>query len=363
MTPARQTIATWFEANGRRGPSFDMIRLFAALMVMYSHSFMVTRSDDWLWPHITRQASPGRLAVAVFFVLSGYLVMSSFEADPRPLQFLRNRVLRVYPALITVLLATAFVLGPIFTTLPLSAYFAAKGTSAYLLSVIFPTKQVLPGVFELLPNTDVNGSLWSLRFELACYAGIALMGSYFLVRRGYLLALACAMTLLMNVLIFGAQHLRGGELLRQILLGGPMVACFLGGACVARFADVLAVNRWTVLGAAAVTALALKFGGLFLVFPFAGAYLVAVLGNSRLLAFPSRRKGIFAGDFSYGVYVIAFPVQQSVRYVLGDGCTWWRLMIVALPVVLVLAVLSWHFVEKPFLRLKHSGFGSLQRVA
>ncbi|HEY0105010.1 MAG TPA: acyltransferase, partial [Rhizomicrobium sp.] len=359
MTAAPQTLASWFDANGRRGPSFDMIRLFAAFTVMVSHSFSITGSPFGAWTFITQQGSPGTLAVAVFFVLSGYVIAESLRRDPRPGAFLRKRALRIYPALTVVVLCTVFVYGPLMTDLSLSQYFSSRGTAIYLLSVVFPMKEKLPGVFDHTANYFVNASLWTLRYEIICYVVVGLLGAAMLARRWAVLAVAIALTALTGVLLYGRVH--AGFAAEQIIRGLPLITSFLGGMSVALFADRLPVNAAAVAVAAVLVGVSLK-GGFFVVFPFAGAYLIAVLGNSSRLAFPRFRRGIFAGDFSYGVYIFAYPIQQAVFRVVGSGCSWWVDFLLSVPIVFGLAVLSWHFIEKPFLRLKSAGFAYSQKV-
>ncbi len=60
------------------------------------------------------------------------------------------------------------------------------------------------------------------------------------------------------------------------------------------------------------------------------------------------------GDLSYGIYIFAYPVEQTVSYLFGSAVTWQWVTFLSLPVVFVLAPLSWHFVEAPALSLKRS---------
>jgi peptidoglycan/LPS O-acetylase OafA/YrhL len=57
------------------------------------------------------------------------------------------------------------------------------------------------------------------------------------------------------------------------------------------------------------------------------------------------------GDYSYGIYIYAFPIQQSIAYLI-PGIGPYPMMAIAFPVTLFFAVLSWHLVEKPVLGYK-----------
>jgi peptidoglycan/LPS O-acetylase OafA/YrhL len=89
-----------------------------------------------------------------------------------------------------------------------------------------------------------------------------------------------------------------------------------------------------------------------------GAYLVLYLAS-----LPSRLSGFARyGDFSYGVYIYAFPVQQLLVAWMGGRVPVLLLAAMALPIVVVLAALSWHLVEKRALSLKHSPPALLVRL-
>lgn len=356
------TVASLFERNLSRGPSFDVIRLLAAFVVLASHSAVVV-GRNVIPDFSNRQISLGGLAVAVFFVLSGFVVMESFKRDPNPFSFLRKRALRIYPALILLVLVTVFVLGPLLTAVPLGSYFSSRLTGLYLLNGIVPFNYLLPGVFADNPTHVVNGSLWTLRYEIICYAAVALFGARFLARPVLVVVIALAAEALMPTLWILFRHGGAGFVANEILQAGTTVGYFFGGAAISLFSARIPVGARHVALACALVAVSLATYGFYFVFPFAGAYLVVVLGNSKVLAFTGLRRGFLSGDFSYGFYIFAFPIQQIVRQSFGDAAGFWTVLFVSLPIVLALAMLSWHFVEKPALRLKHRGGGLLAGTA
>ena len=160
--------------------SFGAIRLAMAIAVLLSHSFLFhggTRSADPLlaWTGHTL----GEHAVQVFFFLSGILIAQSFDKSRSLLQVAAARALRILPALIVVVLLTAFVLGPLLTPLTLGAYLTDGRLPAYVLKTIglVTGAAPLPGLFEALPLAGrVNMSLWTLKYEVICYLGVALLG-------------------------------------------------------------------------------------------------------------------------------------------------------------------------------------------
>jgi peptidoglycan/LPS O-acetylase OafA/YrhL len=131
--------------------------------------------------HALIGATVAEIAVNVFFVLSGYLVTRSLLGHNDILDYILARALRIYPALIVLVLLTVFVLGPLTTTLALDDYFNTRSVYGYLVydSValsLFHTRFELPGVFENLPYAGiVNGSLWNLPWEMLMYGLLAVL--------------------------------------------------------------------------------------------------------------------------------------------------------------------------------------------
>ena len=158
--------------TSHRQNSFDALRLFAAWLVILGHGFILSGSTERLplWGGIDVSV----LGVAIFFTISGYLIWKSWASATSWHDFVAARALRIFPALIFVVLITVAILGPLVTTFGVRAYFEDFSTYKYLLnSFIIDPQYNLPGVFLNLPVTDaVNGSLWTLRAELLCYVAV-----------------------------------------------------------------------------------------------------------------------------------------------------------------------------------------------
>lgn len=149
--------------------NFDFLRFFAAAMVIYCHSFALGtgRFDkEPMFVYSCGQFHFGTLAVVIFFIMSGFLVTMSFDRSISAGSFFYNRVLRIFPGLVFVVIVTAFLLGPFVSSLPLHEYFTNSHTYSYLMTITLrghSAHDFLPGVLSrnILPNT-VNGSLWTL---------------------------------------------------------------------------------------------------------------------------------------------------------------------------------------------------------
>src|SRR5579864_2909562 len=128
----------------RHANNFDFLRLVAAVIVIYSHSYLIAygsqRSEPLVWA-TGNQCTLGLVGVFVFFIISGYLVTESYCRSPAPGRFAVRRVLRIYPGLVLNVLVCALLVGPMISTLPLGAYF----TSAALRQFLIETLTLSPG--------------------------------------------------------------------------------------------------------------------------------------------------------------------------------------------------------------------------
>jgi peptidoglycan/LPS O-acetylase OafA/YrhL len=333
----------------RRGNNFDVLRLVAASLVLFSHSYALTNNAE---PFAEVSGwTLGEVGVVMFFAMSGFLIAKSWSDLPRLVPFAVKRALRILPALIVAVSVTVFVVGPLFTTLPLATYFTDPVTWLYLVRcwLLITFFGTLPGVFEDNPYPDaVNGSLWTLPVEATCYALAAALGTLALLRRSGLLAAAsCLLLVFVTPLSFGlapAGGTTGGNLALVIMLGATFLLGSLAYSLRGRLrlswalAVILLVLWAATWGSGWVTAtgvVAISF--VVLVFAF------RTPASLRRLAAP--------GDVSYGIYVYAFPVQQSVAAI-SPGIDPLLMTAVAFPVTYGLAFMSWRLVERPALALK-----------
>jgi peptidoglycan/LPS O-acetylase OafA/YrhL len=173
---------------------FHLIRLIAAWLVIWSHAWAITgTAGNDHFARLTLSRSAGAFAVDVFFVISGFLVAASVQRHPWR-EFLLARALRLYPALIVCVALTVVVLGPLLTTAP--EYWSDPRTWRYLWAnaTLWRAEFWLPGVFETLPRTAINGSLWTLPIEGRLYLALFLAALLGMLRPWrYLPAWALAM--------------------------------------------------------------------------------------------------------------------------------------------------------------------------
>jgi peptidoglycan/LPS O-acetylase OafA/YrhL len=326
--------------------NFLLLRLLAASLVIYGHAPAITGGRGWpdLFVWLDWGSYSGDLAVDVFFVVSGFMIAGSYLRRRRLADFLWARLLRIYPALLACLLGTAFVLGACCTSLPLHAYYGSHEVLHYVSKNIQLGKGLawaLPGVFDGNPRlTVVNGAIWTLPAEVRMYLWVALAGALgILARRGFCNLLLLALFVLG---LLAPRHVPLVPLASFLRLGGYFA---LGVFCQVNRRHVPVGWRWVVLSG--VLAWLLRATVLY---PFVFALALAAFAFAFAYASPWLGCRRF-GDYSYGLYLWGFPIQQAVAHFAPQLAPSGNILL-AWPLAMLLAVLSWHLVEQPALRLK-----------
>lgn len=339
------TVVTFAERDHGRDNNFNLLRMAAASAVLVSHSWALTLGRRVPEPLIEQTGySLGVAAVVVFFAISGYFITKSFDRRTLLADFLLARVSRIFPGLVVALCLTAFAIGPALTTLPLGEYLRTPQTWIYTPQNALLVHQQfgLPGLFEGNPFRGVaNGSLWTLKYEVGCYAGVVAAGYCGLLRARtmpvVLLAAAAA-----AIVVPGANMAMSARV-------AILCAAFALGSGVYVYRAHVPISG---LAVAILVALAFATHGTRL-FPL--TYALA-LGYTALAAgfadWPALRRYNRLGDYSYGVYIYAFPVQQAA-VALAPGLSPWSLVAISFPPTLLLAILSWRFIESPALDHRH----------
>lgn len=338
-----------------RDNNFNLIRIIAAYGVLVSHCYPLAMGHgvteppgEWIG------MSFGSIAVDIFFIASGFLVTGSLMARQDVVAFLWARALRIFPALFVMLILSIGTLGLFFSTVPAAEFFTDPVTRKYFLrclTLINGVKYELPGVFLDNPYEKVvNGSLWSMRYEVRLYlilallwAGLRMAGTQRLQAfRVLVVAGAIACGAMMFASRFGA--IETTDMFHRL---GFM---FLGGGSLYIFrSHILLSTRLTLMILAVfVFAVAVSFDAFFVAYSLGLGY---VLLWAAYVPAGSLRRYNKVGDYSYGVYIYAFPLQQTV-VALVPGITVAQLLLLSSLATLGCAILSWHLVEERALAFK-----------
>jgi peptidoglycan/LPS O-acetylase OafA/YrhL len=348
----------------RRSPGFDMLRLVLACLVLVSHTWPLGGfGDEPVSPIAPRYLTLGGFAVAGFFAMSGMLVGRS--ATRRPLaSFARARALRIVPGyLVAVVVSAVPVAGLAWVhehgRLGGFMSMAPNGPLGYIGRMLLFPIDMSHGVSEVFVTSTpygratgssfVNGSLWTLPYEMRCYLVVGLVGLA-VHRWGERRSIAVAWAATGFAAVAYHQRVELTDFVLGVVADKTLVMLlfvFLTGSLVGSFADRIRLLGW-MPAAALVVALLVGRWSLFLSEHVGSASLALVLPTVAMVIAPlgARLRGV---DLSYGMYLYAWPVQMLLAmYGLHSGA--WVFVLVATAITAVLAAGSWFGVERPAVR-------------
>ena len=345
--------------------NFDLLRFLLASSVIICHCYaiyfgweqFVKNEPFMIWSE--GRISIGSAAVNFFFVISGFLIVRSFESSSNFWQYIKKRILRIYPGFIVVFVLSFLIFGPIghmkeinvagyqnfLKTIPL------KRETVNMLSLQSPLEN---RYFTHLPQSGLNNSLWTIQYEFFCYLILPLLAWLGVTRQKRLLLTFLLISYLVYCLqTFGyffpfKQSLSGG------IIGNPyyfprFFTYFLCGSCVYTFRNQIPRNAWLAVAALILFLLSFKLNLIDLIWPVSGTYLLFYVAYHHKFIFPKFAK---YGDFSYGIYLYGWPLQQLVMLWFGKHLNVYTFFAIVFPVVLIFAIISWKLVESPSLKLK-----------
>jgi len=330
--------------------NFGLLRLVFATLVIVSHSFEIIDGDRTREPftRLFGTLTVAEVAVAGFFIVSGYLIAQSYETSDSVLSYLSKRVLRIYPAFIAASLFCIAIVGPLagadLAALPITNW---ATICSRILTLQIPR---LPHVFAGQHYPSLNGSMWTIAYEFRCYLAVVILGSLSLLRSKVILPLTALLCFVAILTTPDWPQIRFEAIFGDIHETARLTAYFLAGTSFFLYRDRIIYRNKLAAFAAVGLAVALFiprlvgpgvaiFGG-YLIFWF------AFLSNTaRLNAINSKI------DLSYGIYLYAWPVQMLlIRYVAGISPE----SVIVLTTILsgLLAYISWTFIERPALSQK-----------
>ena len=346
-----RSVPTIAEALARGPNGFTGLRLSLALAVVVSHAFSVV-SGAAIEEPLARSTgyTLGEHAVNGFFAVSGFLVTMS--CDRRGIRdYAVARALRILPGLVAATLVVALVLGAAMTRLPAWDYWRDPGVWTFIRNTLttFKSNAALPGVFEGNPYRSPLGTVWTLKYEVLCYAGVLVATLCGLLRRRWVTGLLClgfAVALLVLGILHGDALPKGQETALRL----PLI--FSAGACLYLWRDRLRISLPALLCLGVALFVLARTAAypplLFLATAYAALWLALGPLAARVFDPPA--------DFSYGIYLYGWPVQQTL-HALWPSMSGPALLAPALALTLPVAALSWYACERPALTLKARALG------
>jgi peptidoglycan/LPS O-acetylase OafA/YrhL len=338
------------DTNPSRVNNFDSLRTIFSFLVLYSHAYPLLRGSNATEPLFVLTnglVNLGEISVWSFFVISGFLITQSWLRAPEAARYLNRRISRIYPGFVVLSLVSAFLFVPVATHFHPDSQISTLD----VLNMLRLQQSYEALVFKNNPVPALNGSLWSIPYEFWCYIGVLVLGMCRFLQKPLIVLVLFIAALGWHLYVDITGWNPGGKILGDIFgyprfwatllpfyLAGMLLQLFGGRALISFpvlvLAFILLIGSFLIPHAAVIA------------LPTCGSYLLLGLAYSGRLNFLDL--GRF-GDFSYGVYLYAFPVEQFVVMSLGSAIPPWVLFLIATPITIVFAVLSWFLVEKHFI--------------
>lgn len=354
---ARKSIGEILDQTRGIGQGFNFLRIALSVAVIFVHSYQTAygfgAKSNWLG---TGPLGPPVAATLImFFGLSGFLITGSALRTGSLRTFLSFRLLRLVPALFFETVISAFMLGLAFSSYSFSEYLHDRRFYMYFGNIIGWIHYTLPGVFSANPVPEIiNRSLWTLHPELECYAMMSVLIASGLVKNRRLMTVAWVVTtVLLTVIDFFSSkfHLQG------TFPGPVLVFYFLSGIVGYHWRHQIPASKWLFLGCCIISYILLKLPHTGFICAIPVIYIMMYVGITE---FP-KWSIIERGDYSYGMYLYGYPIQQMVVYLLPNHREWWIVFTISLVISYIVAAFSWHFVEKPTLKLKRAFGGKVMQ--
>jgi peptidoglycan/LPS O-acetylase OafA/YrhL len=351
-------IKTIEHALSQGGDNFLLLRFIAASLVIYGHAPAIAGgyAPMDIFVRMGWGEYSGAIAVDIFFIVSGFLVTGSFYRQQHLINFVWARFIRIIPAYLACLLLSAFLIGPLFSTHSFKEYILDHGAYTYVWEnlKLEPRGMLwnLPGVFTGNPKrATVNGSIWTLPAEVRMYAWVAIFGLVGAIRRRWLFNIA-----LFGLFVFGSAQpdnipmVPFDSYVHLAALFGIGGFCYMNRLWIPVHGGLLlaaGILAWLLRSTAVYPVL---FAICETLFVFWFAYNTRWRGFNRF------------GDYSYGIYLWGFPMQQVVN-VFAPLLPALLNALFGFLGALSIAVASWHALEKPALRLKGAPRAVMDKIS
>lgn len=364
MTVPFPLKALLYGPHGRledRANNFTALRLGFALVIVYGHAVMLPVGLPLTGAWATGVDAVVQYALDGFFILSGYMLTAGLMRGTSMPGFAAARILRIFPGLIAAVLVCWLFIGPLATTLDLPDYLTRAQTWLFPVAMIgqINPEATLPGVFEAQAFAKLDGPLWTIRYELACYAGAGILAALGVWRRApgvlAIAAVAAAWSVIESVSPY--EGFGDDSLYAAARFGGA----FMVGAAFYALRDRIALGLApTIL--LALAALVLSQTPLAMI-----AGQIALAQACLWLGFANIRGRVGGAvreveDISYGVYILHWPAGQILVSAFPDLPVW--LLFIAMTLSAVTC--GWLLrvtVEKPALAMRPALASRLARLA
>jgi len=323
--------------------NFDFLRFLFSFLVVIGHSLILSGKPEF-WNDFL--AAMPNYSVYSFFVISGFLIYSSFDRLKNIKIYAKNRAKRILPAYFFTVIFFAIILFG-FSTTDIKGYFSLEWIKYLFANLTFANflKPCIPFVFSNNTGCAVNGSLWTIKVEIMFYAFIPIL-YYFLNKKTLKtknVILVVFYLLSFTYSYFIEKHF-SYEMSKQ--LPGSLKYFIIGILLYLNFDFFTRYKMRLLFYAIIMGILEFYFFPIGFFFPLFLGVVIIWFAFSKV---PLQNFGKY-GDFSYGMYLIHFPIIQIfVQEKVYDRYSFMGL-IASYIVIIIFSIVLWKLIESPFLR-------------
>ncbi len=333
--------------------NFDFLRFFFAFIVILAHLIDLS-GLEWLKPY--KLIVDSQLAVAGFFVISGHLIYGSYLRSKSVKSYFINRAKRLLPAYVLLVLSAPIILC-LMSSYPLQTFWTVSKTYTYILanlSFLNFLEPCLPGVFTDNAICAVNGALWTIKIEIGFYLSIPIL--VYLMKRFpskmifYALLYGSSLCYHFLIAFMGNHNPEKAALMGLLEHQLPAYFTYFAAGMLLHDFKKECINLPYYVYIIALCDLVFEYlMGITILFPLS----IALMVIGFAYRFPVLNRWGKHGDVSYGIYLIHFPmIQAAVQLGFFQEYPFGLVAITIIVIVMCLAFISWHLLEKRFLRMR-----------
>ena len=336
--------------------AFDFVRLFLSLMVVFSHSLWIGFGKlEFTIPAKDMQAQVdfGQIAVYGFFAISGFLIANSWIRSSGIVDFIQKRIFRLFPAFWVCIFISAAFFAPLYFVLSgktIVTYFSVNGLNSYRYfwtNILLEIRQENIGnTLDLVFRKITNGPLWSLIFEFRAYILLAILGVLGIFKNKFLIILPFLFFWFSHYnVVFDPVYRTWFETWVGDYKIAVLFSYFFAGATFLVWKDKIIMD-WKIFTVALLSLWwVVTINRFALVAPLAMTYVTLYLAATL----PIRNLSKKIGDWSYGIYIYSWPIQNLLFLMGVAKLGLWPYTFISMTLSCGAGYLSWHLVEKRFL--------------
>jgi len=327
--------------------NFNLIRFLLASFVVFCHNIELlegNKKNEFL-KKIFGTLTMGDFSVVCFFILSGYLIVKSWDKNSNAKIFLGNRILRIYPGFIGASIISCFVFGAFAGN---NHYFEEFNFRQFFINLLFLERPLTPEVFKNSTVPNINASMWTIEHEFKCYLLVLLLGvsSFIKNKIGWLMFF---ITFFAIVGISNHFDIRSIQGLIKANLNIPLIYSFAIGGTFYLFGKKIFNKKILYILSGILLLICFYDNNLVTIgLPIFGGYILLSFAELHIPILKNFNK---VPDISYGIYLYGWPISKLLIHY-QPKISYLGLNIESYFLAILFGILSWYLIEKPFISLK-----------